>query len=54
MHELNCGQYVREVGRAARGLVPVDLYAKYDNEPATPEQLLEKIRESAEKIKGAK
>ena len=45
---------MREVGRAARGLVPVDLYAKYDNEPATPEQLLEKIRESAEKIKGAK
>ena len=54
VHELNCGQYVREVGRAVRGLVPVDLYAKYDNEPATPEQLLEKIRESAEKIKGAK
>ena len=54
VHELNCGQYVREVGRAARGLVPVDLYAKYDNEPATPEQLLEKIRESADKIKGAK
>ena len=54
VHELNCGQYVREVGRAVRGIVPVDLYAKYDNEPATPEQLLEKIRESAEKIKGAK
>ncbi len=54
VHELNCGQYVREVGRAVRGLVPVDLYAKYDNEPATPEQLLGKIRESAEKIKGAK
>ena len=54
VHELNCSQYVREVGRAVRGIVPVDLYAKYDNEPATPEQLLEKIRESAEKIKGAK
>lgn len=54
MHELNCGQYVREVGRAVQGMVPVHLYAKYDNEPATPEQLLEKIRESAEKIKGAK
>ena len=54
VHELNCGQYVREVGRAVHGIVPVDLYAKYDNEPATPEQLLEKIRESAEKIKGAK
>lgn len=54
VHELNCGQYVREVGRAVRGLVPVDLYAKYDNEPATPEQLLGKIRESAEKTKGAK
>ena len=54
VHELNCGQYVREVGRAARDLVPVDLYAKYDNEPATPEELLEKIRESAERVKGAK
>ena len=54
VHELNCGQYVREVGRAVQGMVPVHLYAKYDNEPATPEQLLEKIRESAEKIKGAK
>ena len=54
VHELNCGQYVREVGRTVRGIVPVDLYAKYDNEPATPEQLLEKICESAEKIKGAK
>ena len=53
VHELNCGQYVREVGRAVQGMVPVHLYAKYDNEPATPEQLLEKIRESAEKIKGA-
>ncbi|MBQ4421520.1 MAG: 2-oxoacid:acceptor oxidoreductase subunit alpha [Schwartzia sp.] len=54
VHELNCGQYVREVGRAVHGIVPVHLYAKYDNEPATPEQLLEKIRESAETIKGAK
>ena len=54
VHELNCGQYVREVGRAVQGMVPVHLYAKYDNEPATPEQLLEKIRESAEKIRGAK
>ncbi len=54
VHELNCGQYVREVGRAVRGIVPVHLYAKYDNEPATPEELLAKIRESAETIKGAK
>ncbi|MBP5199569.1 MAG: 2-oxoacid:acceptor oxidoreductase subunit alpha [Schwartzia sp.] len=54
VHELNCGQYVREVGRAVHGIVPVHLYAKYDNEPATPEELLAKIRESAETIKGAK
>ena len=54
VHELNCGQYVREVERAAQGPVPVALYAKYDNEPATPEELLAKIREAAETMKGAK
>ena len=51
VHELNCGQYVREVERAVKGRVPVRLYAKYDNEPATPEELLAEIRKAAESIK---
>lgn len=36
VHELNYGQYVLEVERVVAGQVPVALYAKYDNEPATP------------------
>ena len=36
VHELNCGQYVLEVERAVAGKVPVSLFAKYDNESATP------------------
>lgn len=44
VHELNCGQYVHEVERAVNGKVPVSLYAKYDNEPATPAQLLEEVK----------
>ena len=35
VHELNCGQKV-----------PVSLYAKYDNEPATPAQLLEEVKKA--------
>lgn len=46
VHELNCGQYVREVERAVNGKVPVSLYAKYDNEPATPAQLLEEVKKA--------
>lgn len=46
MHELNCGQYVHEVERAVNGKVPVSLYAKYDNEPATPAQLLEEVKKA--------
>ena len=46
VHELNCGQYVHEVGRAVNGKVPVSLYAKYDNEPATPAQLLEEVKKA--------
>lgn len=46
VHELNCGQYVHEVERAVNGKVPVSLYAKYDNEPATPAQLLEEVKEA--------
>lgn len=46
VHELNCGQYVHEVERAVNGKVPVSLYAKYDNEPATPAQLLEKVKKA--------
>lgn len=45
-HELNCGQYVHEVERAVNGKVPVSLYAKYDNEPATPAQLLEEVKKA--------
>lgn len=46
VHELNCGQYVHEVERAVNGKVPVRLYAKYDNEPATPAQLLEEVKKA--------
>lgn len=46
VHELNCGQYVHEVERAVNGKVPVILYAKYDNEPATPAQLLEEVKKA--------
>ncbi len=43
VHELNCGQYVLEVERAVQGRVPVLAYSKYDNESATPEELLAEI-----------
>lgn len=46
VHELNCGQYVHEIERAVNGKVPVSLYAKYDNEPATPSQLLEEVKKA--------
>lgn len=46
VHELNCGQYIHEVERAVNGKVPVSLYAKYDNEPATPAQLLEEVKKA--------
>lgn len=46
VHELNCGQYVHEVERAVNGKVPVGLYAKYDNEPATPAQLLQEVKKA--------
>lgn len=46
VHELSCGQYVHEVERAVNGKVPVSLYAKYDNEPATPAQLLEEVKKA--------
>ena len=46
VHELTCGQYVQEVDRAVNGKVPVSLYAKYDNEPATPAQLLEEVKKA--------
>ena len=46
VHELNCGQYVTEVERVVKGACPVDLYAKYDNEPATPEEMLEEIKKA--------
>lgn len=46
VHELNCGQYVAEVERVVAGKVPVSLYAKYNNEPATPAQLLAEIKKA--------
>lgn len=46
VHELNCGQYVLEVERAVSGKVPVSLYAKYDNESATPAELLAEIKKA--------
>lgn len=46
VHELNCGQYVLEVERAVAGKVPVSLYAKYDNESATPAELLAEIKQA--------
>ena len=48
VHELNCGQYVREVERAVAGRTPVHRYAKYDNESATPEELLAQIKKAME------
>jgi 2-oxoglutarate ferredoxin oxidoreductase subunit alpha len=38
--ELNYGQMVGEVQKAVAGKVPVKLYAKYDAEPITPQELL--------------
>ena len=46
VHELNCGQYVMEVERAVAGKVPVSLFAKYDNESATPAELLAEIKKA--------
>lgn len=46
VHELNCGQYVLEVERAVGGKVPVTLYGKYDNESATPAELLAEIKKA--------
>ena len=46
VHELNRGQYVYEVERAVAGKVPVHSYAKYDNEPATPAQLLAEFKKA--------
>ena len=46
VHELNYGQYVGEVERVVAGQVPVHLFAKYDNEPATPEELFAEIKKA--------
>ena len=46
VHELNCGQYVLEVERAVAGKVPVSLFAKYDNESASPAELLAEIKKA--------
>ena len=46
VHELNRGQYVNEVERVVAGACPVTLYAKYDNEPAKPEEMLAEIKKA--------
>ena len=46
VHELNRGQYVTEVERVVAGVCPVALYGKYDNEPATPEEMLAEIKKA--------
>jgi len=46
VHELNYGQYVGEVERVIAGKIPVTSYGVYNNEPATPEELLAKIKET--------
>lgn len=46
VHELNYGQYVQEVERVVAGKIPVHGYGVYNNEPATPEQVLAKIKET--------
>ncbi len=46
VHELNAGQYVIEVERAVAGACPVSLYGKYDNESATPQELLAEIKKA--------
>jgi 2-oxoglutarate ferredoxin oxidoreductase subunit alpha len=46
VHELNYGQYVEEVERVIAGKIPVTSYGVYNNEPATPEELLAKIKET--------
>ncbi len=46
VHELNRGQYVLEVERTVAGKIPVTSYCKYDNEPATPAQLLAEIKKA--------
>ncbi len=46
VHELNAGQYVIEVERCIQGRVPVSFYGKYDNEVATPEEILAEIKKA--------
>lgn len=43
MPEMNCGQLVREVERAAKG-TPVDFISKLGEDPHTPGEILEAIR----------
>ena len=51
VHELNCGQYVNEVERVVAGRVPVSFYGKYDNEAATPSELLAEIKKAMGGVK---
>lgn len=44
VHELNAGQYVLEVERVAGKDCPVYSYGKYDNESATPAEVLAEIK----------
>ena len=45
--EMNYGQYVHEVERAAAGKCPVSLQAKYNNEAITPQEMFEEIKKIA-------
>lgn len=54
VHELNAGQYVGEIERVIGGRAPVAFYGKYDNESATPEEMLTEIERLAEKAGVAK
>jgi len=46
VHELNAGQYCLEVERVLGGKLPVATYCKYDNESATPDELLAEIKKA--------
>ncbi len=42
--EMNCGQYVGEVQKAANGSIPVLAYNKYNNEAITPDELYKAMK----------
>ena len=52
MAELNYGQLVGEVQRAANGQCPVKLCAKYDMTIFEPEEILQSIEELINEVSG--